>query len=430
MTATDYWEIVAVCVLIVIAGLLAACETSISRIGRLRAYHLRDEGERGAAALVKIAESPAPFLNVILLLTLLAQLGGTTLAGVLATRFLPGTGEVIATLAMTVLLFVFAEVTPKTFTIQHTDRVALRLAPTIVGVTRAIGPLARGLIGVANVILPGKGLPQGPFATEEDIMAMAEVASQEESIEEGEKELIHSIFEFGDTLVREVMVPRPDISAAPLDSTVDQVLDIVLRRGYSRIPVYRGALDDVVGIAYAKDMLRHLHAGRAGAPLEKILRPAYFVPETKKVADLLKEMQQRRVHIAIALDEYGSVAGLVTIEDVLEEIVGEIVDEYDREEPQVVPVGGDSYRVTGRLPIDDLSELLETELPHDGWDTVGGLVYGLLGEVPTQGQRVDFGDLTFTADQVQGRRIAKVLVTRRATEDEGASSGSGQSDGG
>jgi magnesium and cobalt exporter, CNNM family len=317
---------------------------------------------------------------------------------------------------MTILLFVFAEVTPKTWAVQQTDRVALRVAPVLVALHRAVGPLAKGLVRVANVLMPGRGLPEGPLATEEEIKAMAEVASEEEAIEEQEKELIHSIFEFGDTLVREVMVPRPDIVAASVDAGLPQILDLLLRHGYSRIPVYRGDLDDVEGVVYAKDVLRHLHAGKETVPIDKIMREPLFVPESKRVSELLREMQQRRIHIAIVLDEYGSLAGLVTIEDLLEEIVGEITDEYDREEVHLEPVDENTYRATGRVSIDEINDLLDVELPHDEWDTVAGLMYGLLGAVPTQGESVDFGDLTFTAEKVQGRRIAKVLITRRQSE--------------
>jgi CBS domain containing-hemolysin-like protein len=418
--AADWGELALVGVLIVCAAILAAAETAISRMTRVRAYRLQEEGRRGARAVVRIAENPAEYLNVTLLLMLLAQLGGTTLATVVAVRQLEQLGEWVATGAMTLLLFEFAEVTPKTFALQHTDRVALRLAPIIVAVTTAVGPVARLLIKVANVVMPGKGLPQGPFVTEQEIKAMAEMASDEEVIEEEEKELIHSIFEFGDTLVREVMVPRPDIVAAPVESSMREVLDLVLRHGYSRIPVYRGSLDEIVGVVYAKDLLRHLHAGKEDVPLEKIMREPYFVPETKKIADLLRDMQQKRVHIAIVTDEYGSVAGLVTIEDLLEELVGEIADEYDREEPQIEPVDDMTYRVNGRLSIDDVNELLEVELPHEEWDTVGGLLYGLLGAVPTQGETVTYDHLQFTAEKVQGRRIAKVLIKRLAPEDPGA----------
>jgi len=266
--------------------------------------------------------------------------------------------------------------------------------------------------------MPGKGLPQGPFVTEQEIKAMAEMASEEEVIEEGEKELIHSIFEFGDTLVREVMVPRPDIVAAPINSSVRQILDLVLRHGFSRIPVYRTTLDEIVGVVYAKDLLRHLHAGKENVPLDSIMREPFFVPETKKIDDLLREMQLRRVHIAIVTDEYGSVAGLVTIEDLLEELVGEIADEYDREEPQIEPVDEQTYRVNGRLSIDDVNELLDVKLPHEEWDTVAGLMNELLGAVPTQGETVTYDNITLTAEKVQGRRIAKVLIRKLASEEE------------
>jgi CBS domain containing-hemolysin-like protein len=412
MTGTDLWELGVVLILVAVAALLAAAEVSITRMGRFRAYHMREEGVRGARAVVRIVENPAPYLNVVLLLTLLTQLGGTTLAGVVAVRHLHRIGEFIATIVMTVVLFVFAEVTPKTFAVQHTDRVGLRLAPAIVAIRRAIGPLATILIRMANAIMPGKGLPQGPFVTEDEIKAMAEVASEEASIEEEEKDLIHSIFEFGDTLVREVMVPRPDMTVAPVGATPREVLDLILRRGYSRIPVYNETIDDIVGVVYAKDLLRHLHAGKGDVELEKIMRPAFFVPETKKVSDLLRDMQKRQIHIAIVLDEYGSTAGLVTIEDLLEEIVGEIADEYDREEPEIVQLQDGSYRVDGRMSVDDLNELLDAQLPNQEWDTVAGLMYGLLGAVPTQGEQVTYDDLMFTAERVQGRRIAKILIER------------------
>jgi CBS domain containing-hemolysin-like protein len=417
MTALDWAELAIVAVLIVVAAVLAATETAITRIGRIRAMRLAEEGGRGGRALVRIAENPAPYLNGILLVLLLVQLGGTTLATVVAVRHLHQVGEIVATVVMTILLFVFAEVTPKTWAVQRTDRAALLLAPMASALARVIAPIAKFLIRFANVIIPGKGLPQGPFVTEQEIKAMAEVASEEEVIEEEEKELIHSIFEFGDTLVREVMVPRPDLVAAPVDSSMRDVLDLVLRHGYSRIPVYQGTLDEIAGIVYAKDLLRHLHAGKADVPLEKIMREPYFVPETKKIADLLREMQQKRVHIAVVTDEYGSVAGLVTIEDLLEELVGEIADEYDREEPQIEPVDERTYRVNGRLSIDDVNELLDVELPHDEWDTVGGLMYGLLGAVPTQGETVMYDHLEFTAEKVQGRRIAKVLIRRLDPEE-------------
>ena len=412
MTGADWLELVAVFLLIATVALMAGSETAITRTNRVRAYHLVEEKRRGAVSLQRIVENPPPYLNVVLLLTMLATVGGTTLATQLAVRRIHRLGEIIATVAMTLLLFVFAEVTPKTFAIQQTDRVALRVAPLVVGLTRLFGPIAKGLLKMANVVMPGRGLPQGPYVTEQEIKAMAEVASEESEIEEEEADLIHSIFEFGDTIVREVMVPRPDIVAIEVDKTLRDVQDVVLKHGFSRVPVFREDLDDIVGITYAKDVLKALHQSKQDMPLTEIVRPAHFVPESKKVAELLREMQQAKFHLAMVSDEHGSVSGLVTLEDLLEELVGEITDEYDRDEPQVEPVADGTFRVNGRLPIDELNELLEVDLPHEEWDTVAGLMLGLLGAIPTEGEEVRFNQLSFKAEKVQGRRIAKVLISR------------------
>ena len=412
VTAADWALLGVVVVLIGVSAVFAAAETFITRVSKVRAYRLQEEGRRGAASLVKIVENPPPYLNVVLLLMLAVHLAGTTVATVVAVRTIGDLGELIATVVMTFLLFVFAEVAPKTYAVLQTDRVALRLAPATVALTRVIGPLTSGLIKLSNVVMPGKGLPEGPFATEEEIKAMASVASDEEQIEEGEKELIHSIFEFGDTIVREVMLPRPDITAIEADKALRDVQALVLQHGYSRIPVFEDDLDQVTGIVYAKDVLKALHQGKNDMPLSEIVREAHFVPESKKVADLLREMQKEKFHIALVTDEYGSVVGLITLEDLLEELVGEITDEYDTEEPELEQVADDVYRVDGKLSIDEVNELLDVELPDEEWDTVGGLMLGLLGSIPDEGEEVSFRNLRFTAERVDGRRISKVLITR------------------
>jgi CBS domain containing-hemolysin-like protein len=412
VSGSDWFEIAVVIVLIMAVGVLGAAEVSITRTNRVRAYRFQEEGRRGAGSLVKIANNPAPYLNVVLLLVLLSQIGGTTIATSLAVRAFEGAGELIATIGMTVLLFVFAEVTPKTFAIQQTDRVALFLSPLIVGLGRLFGPVAKGLVKVANLIMPGKGLPEGPFITEHELRALAEVASSEEQIEEEEKELIHSIFEFGDTIVREVMVPRPDIEAIESDKTLRDVQAAVLEHGYSRIPVFTDDLDDVIGVVYAKDVLKAVHQGKEDVALAEVAREARFVPESKKVADLLREMQQEKFHIALVTDEYGSVSGLVTLEDLLEELVGEITDEYDTEEPELEQVADGVFRVDGKMSIDEVNDILDVELPDEEWDTAGGLMLGLLGSIPDEGDEVVFQNLTFTAEKVDGRRIVKILITR------------------
>jgi len=416
VTGGDWIQVVVILVLIAFVALMAASETAITRMNRVRAYRLQEEGRRGASSLVKIAENPAPYLNVVLLLTLLAQIGGTTIATSLAVRRLHGAGEIVATIVMTLLLFVFAEVTPKTFAITRTDRVALFVAPPVHYVGRILGPVAKALLKLANVLMPGKGLKEGPYITEQELRASAEVASSEGEIEEEEKELIHSIFEFGDTIAREVMVPRPDIVACEDTCSLRDVQTLMLEHGYSRIPVFHEDLDDVVGVVFAKDVLKALHQGRMDMPLSDIVRPAHFVPESKKASDLLKEMQKEKFHQALVTDEYGSVTGIVSLEDLLEELVGEIADEYDVEEPEMVEVGEGVYRVSGKTSIDDVNEMLDVQLPDEEWDTVGGLVLDIFGKIPSDGDEQEFQGLRFRAAEVQGRRVATVVISRVPVE--------------
>jgi putative hemolysin len=261
-------------------------------------------------------------------------------------------------------------------------------------------------------------MPKGPFVSDEGPRHRSEGEEEEEEIEEEERELIHSIFEFGDTVVREVMVPRPDMITLKVEATRDEALEKIVEAGYSRIPLYDGDTDNIVGVLYAKDLLKKMHESASPVKLASIARAPTFVPETKKVAELLREMQEQRVHMAIVVDEYGGTAGLVTIEDLLEEIVGEIVDEYDVEEPLVEPIDDDSIRVDAKMPIDEVNELLSVELPHEEWDTVGGLVFGLTGRVPVAGESVRYDSVEFVTERVAGRRVQKVVIRKLPPEPE------------
>ena len=418
------WLWALVVVLVALGTALAVSEAALTRMTRVRALALVEEKRRNAAVLERIEADPPRYLNAVYLAVMFCQNGSAIVVAILAERSFGGLGVTLASVGFTLLYFVVVEAMAKTFGVLHSDRAALAVAPFVWFLGRVLAAPTRALIGLANVLLPGKGLKEGPFVSEADLRAMVEAGHEEGSIEREEKELIHSIFEFGDTIVREVMVPRPDIVAIEASGTLRDVQALVLQHGFSRIPVYRGELDDVLGFVFAKDVLKALHQGKHDMPLTEIVREAHFVPESKRVADLLREMQHRKFHVALVTDEYGSVVGLVTMEDLLEELVGEIADEYDREEPQVVEVGEGVFRVNGRVSIDEVNELLGVELPHDGWDTVGGLVLGLLGQIPQQGQEVRYGDLVFTAEQVRGRRIAKVLISRRGPQEvEGVSTG-------
>lgn len=419
----DVWTLVAVVLLIAVAAFLGMSETSITRTNRIRAMHLEEEDRRGARQLLALVEQPARSLNLILLLVLVVQFTATSLFTSVMERLVGGgLGVTIAVVVMTLLTFIFAEVVPKTFAVQHTDQAALAVAPLVYLLTRlpVLGPLTRLLIAVGNVVTPGKGLKAGPFVSEDELRAMVDEAEKEEVIEEEEREMIHSIFEFGDTIVREVMVPRPDMVVASADRSLQEVLELILRTGFSRIPVYRRDIDDIIGLAYAKDVLRSLRDGQTDKPLTEILRPAPFLPESMRAADCLREMRRRKSHMVIVIDEYGSTAGLVTIEDLLEEIVGEITDEYDREEPNVEPLPDGDYRVNARLGIDEVNELLAVELPSTEWDSIGGLLFNLIGDVPREGQEVDFQGLRLRAERVQGRRVTRVRIHRLTPEEQEA----------
>jgi len=408
------WALVAF--LVVLGSLLALAESSLTRMTRVKALALEDEGRRNAVLLVRLATDPPRYLNSVYLAVMIVQNGSAVLVAILAERQFEGRslGITIASLVFTLLYFVSVEAMSKTFGVLHSDRVALALAPLVYFLGRLLALPTRALIGLANVLLPGRGIKAGPFVSEEEIRSMAQVGSEEGSIDEGEKELIHSIFEFGDTIVREVMVPRPDIIAIEDDKALRDVQALVLTHGTSRIPVYDADedLDDVVGIVFAKDVLKALHQGKHDMPLVDVVREARYVPESKKVADLLREMQREKFHMALVHDEYGSVTGLVSLEDLLEELVGEITDEYDREEPELEQVDEGIYRVNGKTSIDDVNELLGAHLPDEEWDTVAGLVLDIMGRVPGQGEECRIDGLTFTAEEIKGRRIEKVLITR------------------
>jgi CBS domain containing-hemolysin-like protein len=421
------WIVAAIVVLVGIAGLAAMAESAISHTTRVKAHHLAQEHKgrraKAAEALVKLTEDPAPYLNVVLLVAVAAQVTGTALAAALAFDRLGRAGPAVAAAAMTFGLFVLAQVVPRTITVQRTEGVALKLARPTYWIGRLLHPLGRLMILISNAVmglLPGKGLPKGPFVTEDEIRHLIDVAEEEEEIEEEERELIHSVFEFGDTVVREVMVPRPDMVTLKADTSLRQALDTIVEAGYSRIPIYEGDTDNIVGVLYAKDLLKRIHEAHGEDQVVSLARPPLFVPEQKKVAELLREMQEQRVHMGIVVDEYGGTAGLVTIEDLIEEIVGEIVDEYDREEPLVEPIDPATIRVDAKMPIDEVNELLGVDLPDEEWDTVGGLVFGLTGRVPVPGETVTFNSVEFRTERVTGRRINKVVITKTPPAEEPA----------
>jgi CBS domain containing-hemolysin-like protein len=332
-----------------------------------------------------------------------------------------------ATVFEIVVIFVFAEAVPKNWAVHHPERSALMSAPVVSALVRfwPIRILSGGLIGLANLIIGKKGGYLGAMVTESELLAMADVAVEGEVIETEERELIHSIIEFGDTVVREVMVPRTDMVTIGSDMTVEAAIDLALAAGFSRVPAVEQQIEDITGVAYTKDLIRHLRAGLGDDPVQGHLRAAHFVPETKKVADLMREMQAQKFHLAVVVDEYGGTAGLVTLEDLIEELVGEIVDEFDVEEAPVEALNDGAYRMAGKVLIDEANELLRADLPTGAWDTVGGLIFDLLGHVPVPGESVQSDGLRLTVEQVRGRRIERVLIEPAVASGSGAGAGHG-----
>ncbi len=437
MNPANWWLLSAV-LLVFVGGLLAGAETALSRISRVRAEEFAREGRRGARRLQEIVADPPQYLNLLMLLRLSCETVATVIATLLFIDLLGDEGQayLVAAVVMIVICYVIMGVSPRTLGRQHAEPIALASAPVVYRLTRVLGPLPRLLILLGNALTPGKGFREGPFTSEAELRDLVDLAEQRRVIEPDERQMIHSVFELGDTLVREVMVPRTDMVFIERGKTLNQALSLALRSGFSRIPVVGENEDDVVGIAYLKDVVRRLHEpgerpGNGGLDtVESQMRPATYVPESKPIDDLLREMQARQIHVAIVIDEYGGTAGLVTIEDILEEIVGEIADEYDQEAPRVEWLEDDvAARVTARLPVDELEELFGAELEVEDVETVGGLLAHALGRVPIAGSEATIDGLLLTAESLAGRRnrISTVLVRRvRNEEDEKADAAANQ----
>ncbi|HTT87634.1 MAG TPA: hemolysin family protein, partial [Acidimicrobiales bacterium] len=404
------WVLLAiVVVLLAVSAWLAMAETSLVRTSKAKAKALEDEGRRGSHRLVRLVEHPQRFLNGVLLLVLASQLLVATIVGILADQWFGAWGVAAAIVFEIVVIFVLAEALPKNWALRNPERSALAAAPVVSAVVSfpPVRLMTQGLVALANALM---GSRRAEGVSESELLAMADVAHEEDVIEGEERELIHSIIEFGDTVVREVMVPRPDMRALDSSLSTSEALTVAMEAGFSRLPVHAGNVDDIVGVAHAKDLIRAERDGRGGRPVGEVVRPAHFVPESKRVARLLREMQERHYHLAIVVDEYGGTAGLVTLEDLIEELVGEIVDEYDVEEPPVRRLDDGGYSVSPRLAVDELAKLVDVDLPTGEWDTVGGLLFNVLGRVPSEGESVTVEGLTLVAERVTGNRIGRIRI--------------------
>jgi CBS domain containing-hemolysin-like protein len=407
--------LIGILILLGILMVLSIAEMGLSRVSKPKAQALADSGARGGAALLALVTHPERWVNPLLLSVNVCQTVQATLTGVVAGRLFGPAGVAIGVVLNVVVFFVFAEAVPKTYAILHSDRAALstsRLISLLVGFY-PLTKISQGLIGLTNIVVKGKGLEQGPFIGEQEFLGMVEAAVEDEVIEHEERALIESIIEFGDTIVREIMRPRPDIISVDAGETLDMALDEAFEHGVSRLPVMRNDEDDnedVLGIVYAKDIMKAIRAGLGAEPVDSLVRTAVVIPENKPVAKLMREMQRDHFHMAIVADEYGSITGLVTLEDCLEELVGEIVDEHDDEDPEVRNLPNGESLVDAGMSIEDFNDHFHVDLPDTEFDTVGGYLFGVLEHVPVVGETLEIEGWRFVVESLEGRRITEVRL--------------------
>ena len=425
----SFAELLLILFLLFFAGFLAGTESALSNLSRVFIENQSAAKSRGSRALVKFSHDPSRFLNVVLLVRKTAEFGAAALVAQIALNQLRNQREALAltVLIMVVASYVLVGVGPRTLGKQHPERWALPGAFIAVLLARVLSPVTRLLIGIGNAITPGKGFKQGPFSTEAEFRDLVDQARERGFVEEDEHEMIHSVFELGDTLVREVMVPRTEMVFIERDKTLRQALSLALRSGYSRIPVIGEDLDDIIGIAYIKDLAKRSHDHREAEQserVEELMRPANFVPENKMADELLKEMQSEQIHLAIVVDEYGGTAGLITIEDILEEIVGEISDEFDDDEDeQLERLSKNKYRARARIHLEDLENELDitfADEDKEAVDTLGGLLGKHIGQVPIPGSEITIGTWRFIAERPIGRRkrVGTVLIENEGSEND------------
>jgi putative hemolysin len=410
-----WYGVAAIALLVLAAAFFAASEAALVSVSRLRARTIAERGLARGKALVELVEDRNRFLASVLIANTIVLLAADSLATYLCIEAGVPHAALVATVAMAAIILIFGEVVPKTVAVADGERWALRLAPPMRRVAWLLSPLVTGILWVSDLIVRPFGIrpTHALFITEDDIRTLVDVGAEERVIEEQEREMIHSVIEFGDTIVREVMQPRPNIVAVSVDESPRRALDLVIAEGYSKLPVYQDSKDDIIGIVHDRELLIALADGTLSQKsLRDLMRPAVHVPETKKIAELLREMQRDKFSMAIVVDEYGGTAGLVTMEDLLEEIVGEIRDEHDEDEQEAIrEIGPGEALVDAGTSIEDVNELLGTSLSTDDFETIGGFTVGLFGRLPTEGEEIVAPDgTTLRVERMRGRRILTLRV--------------------
>jgi len=407
--------------LILLSGFFSGAEIALYSSGKVRIRRLADEGSERALLVSERLQRPNRLLATILIWNNLVNILATAIATGLAIQFFGNRGIGIATGVMTFLILVFGEITPKGYCTKNAVEVSLKIGKPISWLMRLSSPLISLITAFTNrliTLLGGEPKIGLPFVTEEEIKLLVSIGEAEGTIEKEEKEMISGVFEFGETVAKEVMIPRIDIDRIEATKPLEEAMGLVLQTGHSRTPVYDENIDNIIGILFTKDLLRYMKEGKGGMAVKEGMREAIFIPESKALPELLKEMREKRNQMAIVVDEYGGTEGLITLEDILEEIVGEILDEYDVEEAGIQKQPDGSVRIDARTDIDEVNEAFHIPLPSTEFETIGGLVFNTLQKVPVPGDRVTIEGVELIVEKMRGRRISKVKMRTPPTERE------------
>ncbi len=406
--------VVILVVSLIAAALAAAAETSLTSVSRMRIRLLADEGNSRARAVFRLRADPNRYLSTILAVNTVAVIAASTAAALIGVEYARSISQALITVVLSLVVLIACEIAPKTFALRFSEKLALALVGPVTVVTTVLRPVIFALTAIAAALVrpfSGGGALPGPFMTEDDVKLMITVGEEQGVVEQEEREMIHGVLDMTDKSVKEIMVPRVDVIGLSVDKHASDMISLILEHGHSRVPVYEESIDNIVGVVYAKDLLQHGVRSDDATPIRELAREPLFTPETKKVGELLHEMQERKIHLAVVVDEYGGTAGIITIEDMIEEIVGPIRDEYDTAEPEEMQFLSDrEVLLQARVSIDDVCELLHMDVPDVDADSIGGLVYELLGEIPKAGEVVTLGNAEIVVESIRRQSIQSVRV--------------------
>lgn len=413
MDSDRVWKIVILIICLVLSALFSASETALMSLSKIRVKQMIENREKGANRINKLLSDPSRLLSAILIGNNVVNIGASSLMTSLAIDAFGNTGVGVATGIMTLLILVFGEITPKSLAAKNSEKISVRLSGFIEFVTNLLTPISFVLNIITDFLvklLGGEVDKKKPFITQEELKTIVNVSYKEGVLEGEEKDMIYNVFDFSDSQVNDVMVPRTEIVAIDVDLPYEEIIKIINKEQYSRIPVYENTIDNIIGILYVKDLLFLDVNKESPFDLRKYIRQPYFTPEYKSIKELFKEMRTNRNHMVVIIDEYGGTEGIVTIEDVVEEIVGDIEDEYDKKIKEIEVIKEDEYLVNGNVRIDTINELIGTHIESKDFDTIAGFVIGIIDRLPEAGEEIEYENIRFIIENIDRNRIKKIRI--------------------